>query len=55
MSNIQVSLQVPDGAEIARIFSLCSARELPHRLKGKEARFRVPRLEEYDVLVVEYR
>ena len=54
VSGVRVSFQAPEGAEVRRVFSACTGKELPHRLAQGEVRVRVPKLAEYDVLVIEH-
>jgi len=54
VSGIQVSLRIPDAAEVKKIFSMCTLKEVPYRLKEKDVHFRLPRLDEYDAFIVEY-
>ena len=53
VSNIQLTLAQPDRGRVARVYSLCSSRELPFRPRGDAVRVRVPRLEEYEAIVVQ--
>ena len=54
VSDIEVALRMPGEAEATRVFSLTSSQELPCRREGDVTWCSVPRLEEYQALIVNY-
>lgn len=55
LHNIQVSVRVPDGKQVQEVASVSKGTKLRFRKVNHQVLFTIPRLAEYNLIIVEYR